>query len=109
MFDFNDIFKDLLATELPYTAGNVSSTLHLLSHTLTPRELMAKSKAYKAKIGKKRLMFWVIGVNADGSAKDGKVDKVWEDEFDELQVRLADYNYVGLEGKLPKFIHKGII
>lgn len=106
--DFNELFKEQLANELPYTKGMVNSTLHLMSHTMTPREIMAKSKELKAKIGMKRVMYYLVGINTDCSPKTQKIMKVWEDDFEQLQNELAEYNFIGYEGKLPKFAHKNI-
>lgn len=108
MHDFNELFKEQLTNELPYTKGMVNSTLHLMSHTMTPREIMVKSKELKAKIGKKRVMYYLVARNADGSPKTAKILKVWEDDFEQLQNELAEYNFVGYEGRLPKFAHKDL-
>jgi hypothetical protein len=108
MFDFNDLFSVQLANEKPFTAGMVNSTLHLMAHSMKPREIMAKSKELKAKIGKRRLLYYVTGVLPDGKPAKQKMNKVWEDDFMALQDLLADYVYVSHEGRIPCFAHKDI-
>lgn len=108
MFDFQDIFKEQLATEKPLTAGAVNGILSLLAYNKTPREIMQESKKLKAKIGKKRLLYYVTHANADGTPKKEKMEKVFEDDLDELQTLLADYNFMGHSGVTPKFASKNI-
>ncbi len=108
MFDFQDLFKDQLVSEKPFTKGNVNGILALLSNTATPRQIIARSKELKGKIGVKRLLYYVVDCNVDGTPKKQRMDKVWEDDFPILQTLLADYNYMGHNGVIPQFANKNI-
>lgn len=107
-FDFSDLFKEQLATEKPFTAGNINSILHMMSYNKTPREIMTESKKLKTKIGKRRLLYYVTHANLDGTASKQEMVKVWEDEFSELQSKLSNYNFMGYKGIIPEFANKDI-
>jgi hypothetical protein len=108
MFDFQEIFKEQLTTEKPFTKGNVNGILALLSNTSTPRQIMTRSKELKSKIGIKRLLYYIVDMNVDGTPKKQRMDKVWEDEFDKLQTILSEYNFMGNNGVIPQFANKNI-
>jgi len=108
MFDFNEIFKEQLATSKPMTAAGVNSILFMLGHNKTAREVMVESKKLKAKIGKIRLMYYVVNPGVDGKPLKEKLEKTWDDELAELQTTLADYVHMGFDGQIPKFVHKEV-
>lgn len=108
MHDFTDIFNIQLLSEQPLTAKGVNGILSLLSYNKTPREIMVESKKLKSKIGKRRVLFYVTHANPDGAPQKQKMEKVWEDEFNELQSVLADYVFTGHDGNIPCFVHKNI-
>lgn len=108
MHDLNEIFKEQLANEKPWTEKTIRASVGMYAHHLTARELMAKSKELKSKIGKRRLLYYLVKQNAMGGASKPVMEKVWDDEFDQLQTILADYMFMGMDGQIPKFAHKDI-
>jgi hypothetical protein len=108
MHDFTDLFKEQLVSEKPLTSGGINSILSILAYNKTPREIMVESKKLKTKIGVRRMLYYVTNKTADGSALKPKMEKVWEDEFADLQTKLTDYAFTGYEGQIPHFTHKDI-
>lgn len=108
MHDFNEIFKDQFITEKPFTAGMVNASLHLYAYSLTPREMLVKGKALKAKIGLRRFSYFITQLSETGRPLKQKMARVWEDEFIELQTMLADYIFIGYDEAIPEFVHKDI-
>ena len=104
-FDFSEIFKDQLATEKPFTLGNIRQVLFMKAYHLTARQVMEESKFLKTKIGVKRVNYYVL----DGINNTPKLEKAWEDEFPALHEKLSDYDFVNYNGVIPVFEKKKAI
>jgi hypothetical protein len=99
MHDFNEIFKEQLANEQPWTQGTIRSSLHGHSFHLTTRQLMEKSKELKKKIGCRRLRYYINQHNS----VEMRMVTFWDDEFPMLQTALRDCMFAGYDGLIPKF------
>ena len=99
MHDFNEIFKEQLANEQPWTIKTVRASLHGHSFHLNTRQVMEKSKELKAKIGCKRLRYYI---NVPDSI-EMKMQLTWDNEFPALQETLKDFMFAGYDGLIPKF------
>ena len=99
MHDLNEIFKEQLANEQPWTQKTIRASLHGHSFHLTTRQVMEKSKELKKKIGCRRLRYYVNQPNSI----EMKMVLTWDDEFATLADTLKDHMFIGYDGMIPKF------
>lgn len=110
--DFKTYFATQLANAEPASAETIEKMIaRIISSALrvcTPEQIQKSTEYLTSKVGQSILYFMKVeaptGITNNSTME---IISVWSDEFDELDIELADYVYEPLgDTHFPRMVHK---